>query len=1046
MPDDIARIVFEENAWLRAPSAAIERSTPIATAIRLHTKRCEKDGGKNLFGKVQLHGSVGESVLESALLPNAFEGTSRPRGHVYYLATVGSRKWKNPFEGLDLSFLTAKKPSQPKKKQTRPATPRQIAPNGKKAGSIKGSATPPPTKPQPERKITLRIGQTSSSSGVKTEQGIEQQEQEPVQTVVAIPPRPRAPSRTFSTSSRATITVAQGLRRSSSKPSRRVVDGFVSSDDSGSSDSEAEAVLAQSRLKIRKPPPLPLQNISPFASFSPHSPRHFDQQYLPSPGLPQSPMFGAPTPCPSHSLDNTTWTVRRDQDPLTQFETSSSSSDDDMRESDWGMASGVLTHDGNADDSMIWSPTEDELHVLEATDALRSLFPMASPEEERDADPMADPTRAPPASDTASITESNSTTTAHPSLKSRKGIKARECAGIPLAAWSGNSSPIASPNFRTATLPIDVSPTQHISRLRDSFEPTEMEVDNPVWLDETGEGPVKSPDDSFEDHLSNAGESTLEQDKQNDLFAWACEAAASRNQMQVKQEPEDYPSPLTTDDGSGGYANESRASSAALETRSSSSSELDLPELDSIQYSRYDLEDLLIGPESVTIDELEGWLPPNKEKTPRRKARRDVGLSLANFDFGNGPIGVGNRQALLALKGGPKLVRKRSARPRRNGPNSAPSPNQSSGSHLVNDSSAYNAPSPSELTDLDDEPTNGTDIDMIGTEELEHARAEAEAKEETSRKLAQERADRQRACLEACRALRPGSAACDMPPTPWLDHHSPFDFAQGWGHGSTDSLTVCTPTPSVLSPVMLQSVAGLTLNDHGPKYGVDPKHLVSPTFNPEMFGPPIPPFLVPPPSDHAMFNLEEMVSQAEAAAGLTLPPPVNNVTPPSASAVPIPIAPAPAPAAAVSPPQPSKSTKEKSKEVAEPIQSASSLPASVDRALLSTPPPLPAVVTTPSDNTEPSSSSTSPIPASKPAARPPLANTMYTPGDESAYHGSVSILKNVCDGVLATVVDNIPVYVHVAGPIEHYGKVDVFRRLDSDFGKFSSLVVGWTTR
>ena len=60
---------------------------------------------------------------------------------------------------------------------------------------------------------------------------------------------------------------------------------------------------------------------------------------------------------------------------------------------------------------------------------------------------------------------------------------------------------------------------------------------------------------------------------------------------------------------------------------------------------------------------------------------------------------------------------------------------------------------------------------------------------------------------------------------------------------------------------------------------------------------------------------------------------------------------------------------------------------------------------------------------------------MYTPGDEGAYHGSVSILKNVCDGVLATVVDNIPVYVHVAGPIEHYGKVDVFRRLDSDFGE-----------
>jgi hypothetical protein len=50
------------------------------------------------------------------------------------------------------------------------------------------------------------------------------------------------------------------------------------------------------------------------------------------------------------------------------------------------------------------------------------------------------------------------------------------------------------------------------------------------------------------------------------------------------------------------------------------------------------------------------------------------------------------------------------------------------------------------------------------------------------------------------------------------------------------------------------------------------------------------------------------------------------------------------------------------------------------------------------------------------------------------YHGSVTILKQVCEGVLATVVDNIPVYVHVAGPIEGFGKVDVLRRLDTDFG------------
>lgn len=1013
MPEDIARIVFEESAWLRAPSAAIERTTPIVTAIRLHTKRCERDGRKNLFGKVQLHGSVGESVLESALLPNAFEGSSRPRGHVYYLATVGPRKWKNPFEGLDLSFLTAKKPSQPKKKQVKaPPAPRPIAPQVKKAESVRSSGTPPPPPKQPERKITLRIGQNGPGARMDAD-GDDEGE------ITAQPPRPRAPSRTFSTSSRATITLAPTLKKSSSRHSRRA-NALASSDESGSSESELE-IVPQPRVKARKPPPLPLHTASPFAHYTPNSPRNFDH-YLPSPGLPQSPMFAAPTPCPSHSLDNTTWTVRRDQDPNMQFETSSSSSDDDMRESDWGMASGIIIRNGVGDEGIIWSAGEDESQVKEATEALRVLFPMSSPDEERDPEHMDETSQLdayPSVSDTASLAESTSTTTAHPCAKSRKGMKARECAAIPLAAWSGNSSPIASPNFRPSALPIDVSPTQHLSRLRDSFEPSEMEmeVDNPVWLDETGEGPVKSPDDSFEDHLSNAGEPTLEQEKQNDLFAWACEAAASRNQMQVKQEPEDYPSPLTTDDGSGGYAHGSRASSAALETRSSSSSELDLPELESINGSRFDLQELLIGPESVTIDELEGWLPPNKEKTPRRKGRRDVGLTL-----GHGPIGVGNRQPLMALKGGSKVVKKQSTRSRRTGAHST-SPHQPTRSQL-HDLSPFNATSPSELTDLDDEPAS-TDFDMIGTEDLERARAEAEAKEESSRKLAQERADRQRACLEACKALRPGSAACEMPPTPWLDHASPFDFPGGWGHASTESLNVCTPAPSMLSPIMLQSVAGLTLNDHAaaPKFGVDPKHLVSPTFHPEMFGSPIPPFpLVPPPSDHAMFNLEEMVSQAEAEVGLV--PPVHH---------PLPVAPAPAPILIA--PQPPQSVEEQAKEAPTPftaLATAKAIPSAEAEQATSS-------VSTPSrpgeTTTAPTSSTSSPVPSAKGAGRPPLANAMYTPGDEGAYHGSVSILKNVCDGVLATVVDNIPVYVHVAGPIKHYGKVDVFRRLDSDFGE-----------
>jgi len=1007
-PDDLARIIFEDNAWLRAPSAAIERSTPINNAIRTHTKRCEKEGRKNLFERVQLHGAAHESVLAAALLPGAFEGSYRPKGYVYYLAIVGVKKWKNPFEGIDLSFLTAKKPTQPKKKGTKPTT--TTVNTTKKTDSkpqlVKTESTPAPTAPR----ITLRISNAQGQAQKPEADGDDESE------IIAHPPRPRTLSRTISTSSRATITLP-GLRKASSKSMRRR-DSFLSSGASGSSDSEPELVVP-SRLKQRKPPGLCLNTSSPFAQFIPHSPRH---HAIHSPSLVQSPIFATGpqfSPCPSHSLDNTTWTTRRDRDLNTQFETSSSSSDDEMRESDWGMVSGVIIRDGT-EDAAVWSAAEDETQIKEATDALRSLFPMGSPEEEHSTDPMTEHDssfeRLHSVSENGSLSESISTTTAIPLIKSKKGIKARECAAIPLAAWAGNSSPIGSPDMRHTTLPIDVSPTQHISRLRDSFEPSEMEVDNPVWIDESGEGPVRSPDDSFEDHLSSAGETTLEQDKHNDLFAWACEAAASRSQMQVKSEPEDYPSPLTTDDGSGGYRNGSRASSAAFETHSSSSSELDLPELDSENVARFDLQELLMGPESISIDELEGWLPVNKEKTPRRKGRRgDTGLSIGSMDTSFSSIGVG-RQALLGLSTGSNAHRKKSARSRRQqGPLSSPT----HGSRLdVPGSHLSTAASPSHSIDPPHDPPD-LDFDMIGTEELEIARAEAEAREESYRKLAQQKAERHRACLAACRTARPGTT-CDTPPTPWPDHPSPFDFASAWGYGSADSLNINTPAASMLSPVMLQSVAGLSIGDtgNGTEFGVNPKHLVSPTFHPKMFGPPIPPF--PAPADHAMFNLEEMVSQAEVEAGL-LPPPITNPDTQASTSAPIPI---PRPNTATVPePQPT----EESVTLAPPVERA----------------PRGAVTPPPAETSMPSTASTSPAPMAKlgsaigaaPSGKSALANTVYVPGDEGPYHGYVAILKHVSEGILATVVDNIPVYVHVTGPFKGIGKVDVFRRLDTDFGK-----------
>lgn len=931
------------------------------------------------------------SVLEPALRPGAFEGSSRPKGFVYYLATIASKKWKNPFEGIDMSLLNVKKPNQHRNKSKPPAP----APPPKKAETkveppAKASTPTAPSVP----KIVLRFSGTGQS---KVEADGDDESE-----VLPGPPRPRAPSRSYSASSRATITLP-GLRRSSSKHIRRN-DGFLDSDESGSSDSEPEMIVP-SRLKSRKPPGLTLNTVSPFAHIPPYSPRHLPS-YLPSPGLPQSPMFGQPafSPCPSHSLDNTTWTVRREADLTAQFETSSSSSDEDMRELDWGMESGVMVRDGTMDDSIMWSPGEDETQIKEATDALRDLFPMGSPEDEPLPDLIGDMKSVdmrPTPSDSGSVAESNSTTTAHPLALSKKGIKSRGSAAVPLAAWCGNSSPIASPSVRSAALPIDVSPTQHLSRLRDSPEPNEMDIDVPVWIDESGEGPVRSPDDSFEDHLSSAGESTLEQEKQNDLFAWAAEAAASRD-IPVKQEPlEDYPSPLTTDDGSGGYRNGSRASSAAFETHSSGSSELDLPELDAEHLSRFDMQEMLMGPESVTIDELEGWMPVNKEKTPRhRKSRREAALSIGSFDTSCSSIGVGNRQLLAALSGGPKLVRKKSTRTRRQGPLSPASTALENSTHLSTN------PSPSHSVDISHDPL--MDFDMIGTEELEHARAEAEAKEETSRKLAQKKAERQRACLEACRALRPGTASCDTPSTPWLDHPSPFDFSGTWGHGSTESLHLGTPAPSMLSPNMLQSVAGLSIGDSVGDFGVNPKHLVSPTFHPQMFGPPIPPF---PSSDHAMFNLEELVSQAEAQAGI-LPPPVA-----SAHAAPTPSIPIPVPVSNVTPtvPEPTKST---ARAPSAPLQ----------------PPSRPVATPPPAEKASSSTASTSPVPPSAPPAKVSFVDKAYVAGDVGMYHGSVTILKQVCEGVLATVVDNIPVYVHVAGPIEGFGKVDVLRRLDTDFG------------
>ncbi|OCF36229.1 hypothetical protein I316_02102 [Kwoniella heveanensis BCC8398] len=1072
--EEIALTCFHQG-WLRPPSAAIEPTTLINNAIRSYLKRCEKSNRHCLLAKYQLAGSVVESVLQPALHPNAFDGGVRPKGTVWYLVGgSGKNKWKSPFEGIEVPKVPARKPAPSKKPQPKESKPVKTE-EKKSSGPSKGKAKVAPVK------IRLVLnGAITEDGDTASEAGSDLR------------------SRSVSTAPEATgLGLAQAISLPlTDKPpkrikSRRPRDILDSSSESETSESDMDfdmpgpsRLTKPSRSYRKIPPPLPL-NGSPRVYSSSRLPQHspFMDVFFPSPIIPSSP-FPLPhaSPFPSHSLDNTTWTARHDRTAF--FESSSSSSDDEMREPTWGMDSEILVRAvGGDDDLPSWSMEEDEAKVKEATDALRVLFPMSSPDVETDLD-----TKLKLNQFDNRPSASESPVAASTSFGQLKGLDA---GGIPLNAWIANSSPAASPNIRYRNLapPPDVSPTQHLSNLRSSFDPEQMEVDDETpWLDESGELPVKAEDTFSDVDLgSTIGDApTPEHDRQLDTALWAQEAAAIR----IKQEPEDYPSPATTEDDHSavGY-NGSRASS----TPSSGSSELPPFEID-VDNGRMGVDEVILGPESISVEELDGWLPTHlkAERTPHRgrttKNRHHPSRCSGNW----GGIGVGSTFAPVK-----PVARNRSSRSTATARRRRSSPK------------ATFTEVPARLTpetDIDEDET-----DAIGTEDLERARIEADAKEEQHRKACKEKAEQQRRLLEAYRQTIRAEATDNVPVTsPWSESQN------AWGSTSIESLHISTP--GVLSPLVLHSISNMSLGnpiDSGRMTAVDPKALVSPPlqsgFSVGQVG--MPPMHC---QDLGTGMLDAVLSQQEidsfvcaselpaapAPATVPAPPPapprpsvpstLAPLHPPRVSPAPIspnaqscrPISPAMAPKA-----PPPLAPKPKKAPVRAPTKAPTLAPAPVQPtpsfissstastttgeqsfAPTTLPTALPAVVppqlaapisvptiTTPATELAAQKPSVSPSPtaASTPStatssalSSAPSATTINTGnshgnGNNAANKpgGKVAtITKPLCPGVDACVVDNIPVYAHLFDGRPGQGKQILLRRLDTDFVNANALL------
>ena len=866
--DEIAAVSFDRG-WLRPPSAAIAPSTVINNAIRAHIKRCESSTPPRqpLLNKHQLAGSVNESILEPALHPNAFDGPIRPKGTVWFLIPAGKAKWKNPFDGLDVP--------KPPRKSTKAKGWKDN--KGKDDKKSKGK-----TKTSGPLKIRLLLGGASRMPI----------EEEDVSDVASRSQGSRSRSGSMSSGMESATPgkIAQTvLPPSTGRLSRLPANMLDSSSGSDTSDSDMDIESGPSRIRrphqsLRRvpPPPLALTNSS----------RHLPQRIASAPfsdfflsnasptlsSIPpyiHHPQFQS-SPFPSHSLDNTTWGVRHDQDRFASLE-SSSSSDEDMREPHWAKASKVLIRGEDGDERNLWTAEDEETKVKEATEALRVLFPITLPTNEVFMAPSLELNQLdnrPTPSDTSSLAESSSTATAQAISKGQ--LRAYDYGtSVALSAWTASSSPLPSPNLRASDdIVPDVSPTLHLSKLSTSLDVAEMRGDDDhQWLDESGELPVKAEDTLSDLDIASVIEdaATPEHDRQMHTAAWAREAAANTS-FRVKEEPQDYPSPMTTepDEQNPVISRGSRASSA----HSTGSSELTPFEADSENQLRLKGAELFAGPESISLDELDGWLPVEQGKTERTLQRNKHCRSKYHSQRGSGNwggIGVGAPFATdgrpLYLNKTPPMTQTRSVRSNTRRGRSPPHPRR------------LPTPSPTDEPDVESRAIE-TD-DAIGTSDLEQARLEAEAREEMHRQVSREKAEQQKAQVEACRQqIRESHEAA--PPDALVasgiwDQASPWSEPASASWGSSDSVNVATP--SAMSPMLLlHGVSNLSLGSDA----MDPKALLSPPVGSL--------------SLNSMSFLDGFMSPAEVEAvmnTLETPFPSSSSNGDSSNAVPITTSPAP---------------------------------------------------------------------------------------------------------------------------------------------------------
>ena len=1037
---------------------------------------------------------MNESGLESALYPGAFDGPSRPKGTVWFLGTAGRTKWKNPFEGLDIPTPPPRKPVNVKKSKEKKESKSQQKDKVKQPKVSNGKAKQAETSSGGPVKIRLVLNRQGSTpvADVDEEESSEaesssQASESGSRMGSPTPVAPHAPS----------------LNLKSSTPvsaSRRIRNLAGSSDESDSSESEmevdpAEAANRPARVKFRKerPPPISVVARSNSRSTVPTSvPRPLASPLgeWPTPTF-TSTALPAPlsSPFPSHSLDNTTWAVRHDPDQFASIETSSSSSDEDMRESvEWGTSSAVLAaandilihgNDDVEDPRPAWSAEDEEKKVKEATDALRVLFPLSnSPDEEVEAPPMVVQynqldNRRPAPSDTSSLAESTSTATA----TARGGpLKSADiAASIALSSFIPASSPIPSPRLRSYTYSLpDTSPTQHLSKLQQSFEAADIEMEGD-WLDESGELPVKAEDTfSDVDIGSVAGDApTPEREKQLHTAAWAREAAAAANgSFRVKEEPEDYPSPITTEPDDAGYR-ASRASSSDSHDLSSRSSELTPFEMDEGQMSRLCFDDVMVGPESVTLEELDGWLLGGKaDKTPQRGGGRKGGRAIRQRSDPNrrsgcwGSIGVGT--PLLPLH------------PTRSTPASASKPSRSTGkpglrrrrssipATLMSRLGADSLPTPP-----DEERENiavDSDMEGVGPAELEQARVEAEEREEQHRRATKEKQEHYRALLDAYRQSvketttqksdgekgEEGEAGTAVTSPDGETGLSPWPElgAFAWGSSSSESINLATPTISTVPPAFLHtSLSSPELTSNGflssifPQ-SLDPKALLSPPLGTSTATS----------AGSGAMMLDETLSQAEVEAVMMAitpspspsisPTPVEPPTSSNTTTKPVPIAKGNkgkantasntlnstgqkvAGALSKLKPTQKKAAGEK-KENAKSKKNQDKDKGSITELPTSLPPSL-----APSTGGE--SSETSPT---TPASAPPPS--VSTSEDAKPTPKPAAGPRQLLPGIIASVVDNMPVYAHEWRGSKSKGfKIPpLLRRLDTDFVNATTLLL-----